>query len=129
VTGPDRRTRDFAPDQARTLLPGADHYRAYVGPADQWDFMGATQFRLLTALGLRETDTVLDVGCGSLRAGRLLIPYLAVGGYHGIEPNTWPLDDAIAQSDDALPPPSEDRHLTGAVLRNPPLRASLNGGA
>lgn len=97
MTAPDRTTRDLPADQAQALPPGGDHYRAYVGPPGQWDFMGATQFRLLTALGLRETDRLLDVGCGSLRAGRLLIPYLAAGGYHGIEPNSWLLEDAIAR--------------------------------
>ncbi len=38
----------------RNLQPGDLNYRAYVGPPDQYDFMGATQFRLLTSLGLRE---------------------------------------------------------------------------
>lgn len=89
-------TRDLGPDQARALRPGSDHYLAYVGPPRQYDFMGATQFRLLTTLGLRETDKVLDLGCGSLRAGRLLIPYLLPDGYCGIEPNKWLIDDAIA---------------------------------
>jgi SAM-dependent methyltransferase len=66
-----------------------------VGPPAQYDFMGATQFRLLTALGLREEHAVLDVGCGSLRAGRLLLPYLLPDRYHGIEPNAWLVADAI----------------------------------
>lgn len=56
-------------DQKRT-------YRGYVGPEAQYDLMGATQFRLLCTLGLREHHTLLDFGCGSLRAGRLFIPYL-----------------------------------------------------
>ena len=42
--------------------------------------MGATH-RLLTALSLREHHRVLDFGCGSLRAGRLLIPYLLPGHF------------------------------------------------
>ncbi len=89
-------TRDLGHIQARALKPGDDHYMAYVGPPAQYDFMGATQFRLLTTLGLRDTDKVLDLGCGSLRAGRLLIPYLLPDGYCGIEPNKWLVDDAIA---------------------------------
>lgn len=86
-----------APVQARSgpLRPGDPEYRAYVGPPDQYDVMGATQFRLLCALGLRARHGVLDVGCGSLRAGRLLIPYLDPGNYCGIEPNRWLIDDAI----------------------------------
>jgi SAM-dependent methyltransferase len=78
------------------LRPGDDHYTAYVGPPLQYDFMGATQFRLLASLGLRGGDRVLDFGCGSLRAGRLLIPYLDPGCYFGVEPNEWLVRDAIA---------------------------------
>jgi cyclopropane fatty-acyl-phospholipid synthase-like methyltransferase len=80
---------------ARFLPAGAEHYSAYVGPPEQYDFMGATQFRLLTALGLREHHRLLDFGCGSLRAGRLLIPYLLPGHYFGLEPNQWLIEDAI----------------------------------
>jgi Cyclopropane fatty acid synthase and related methyltransferases len=90
------QTRSLPRRQARDLRPGDTHYSAYVGPPAQYDFMGATQFRLLAALGLRETHRVLDVGCGGLRAGRLLIPYLNEGCYCGIEPNAWLVEDAIA---------------------------------
>ena len=68
---------------------------AYVGPATQYDFMGATQFRLLCTLGLRANHYLLDFGCGSLRAGRLFIAYLDESRYFGIEPNKWLVDDAI----------------------------------
>lgn len=68
---------------------------AYVGPPAQYDFMGATQFRLLCALGLRSNHFLLDFGCGSLRAGRLFICYLDKDRYYGIEPNKWLIDDAI----------------------------------
>ncbi len=77
--------------------PGAQDRRAYVGPPEQYDFMGATQFRLLTALGLREDQTVLDIGCGSLRAGRFLIQYLMPGRYIGVEPNSWLWQEAFAR--------------------------------
>ena len=39
------------------------------------DSVQETQFRLLATLGGRESDSVLDVGCGSLRAGRLPISH------------------------------------------------------
>ncbi|MDH3229145.1 MAG: class I SAM-dependent methyltransferase [Alphaproteobacteria bacterium] len=74
--------------------PGDLSYDAYVGPPEQYDFMGATQFRLLAAFGLREHHKVLDVGCGSLRVGRLLIPFLNTGCYFGIEPNAWLIEEA-----------------------------------
>ncbi len=82
----------------RTILKPGDHdTRAYVGPPSQYDFMGATQFRLLTTLGLREGHSVLDVGCGSMRAGRLLLPYLLPGNYFGVEPNKWLIDKMIEE--------------------------------
>ena len=87
--------RDLSESQAKALQPASEHYTAYVGPPDQYDFMGGTQFALLFLLGLREHHKVLDFGCGSLRAGRLLIPYLLPGNYYGIEPNAWLIDDAL----------------------------------
>ena len=84
-------------DAARLDSPGTGGHRSYVGPPDQYDFMGATQFRLLTGLGLREDHHLLDLGCGSLRAGRLLMFYLRPGRYHGIEPNSWLIDEARAR--------------------------------
>lgn len=92
----DNSLRKLSREEARGLNAGDQHYSAYVGPAERWDFMGATQFRLLATLGLREHHFVLDVGCGSLRAGRLLIPYLNRGRYCGIEPNSWLVEDGIA---------------------------------
>ncbi len=74
---------------SRSVPPGGDHYRAYVGPPDRYDFMGATQFRLLTSLGLQEEHRLLDVGCGSLRAGRYFIQYLMPDRYVGVDPNGW----------------------------------------
>jgi cyclopropane fatty-acyl-phospholipid synthase-like methyltransferase len=77
------------------LNPGDNHYKAYVGPPDRYDFMGATQFRLLTSLGLRASHKLLDFGCGSLRSGKLFIPYLNKGNYYGLDPNKWLVEDGI----------------------------------
>jgi len=77
------------------LKAGDNHYMAYVGPSTQYDFMGASQFRLLSTLGLRANHSLLDFGCGSLRAGRLFLTYLDEGSYFGIEPNKWLIEDAI----------------------------------
>lgn len=87
--------RGLPPEDALSLPAGADHYRAFVGPPRRYDFMSSTQFALLHGLGLREEDKVLDVGCGSLRLGRLLIPFLLKGGYAGVDPNTWLVEEAI----------------------------------
>ena len=77
------------------LPPGAAHYRAYVGPPEDYDLISAMVFNLLTCAGLRQHHRVLDIGCGSLRIGRLLIPYLNPGNYFGIEPNQWLVSDGI----------------------------------
>lgn len=92
----DFAARRLAPEEALRLPPGAAHYRAFIGPPDRFDFMSGTQFNLLFCLGLREGHRVLDFGCGSLRLGRLLIPYLRKGGYFGIDPNRWLIEDGIA---------------------------------
>ncbi|TMK39823.1 MAG: class I SAM-dependent methyltransferase [Actinobacteria bacterium] len=72
-----------------------DDYMAYVGPAVDYDLLGAAQFSLLVALGLRHHHALLDYGCGSLRAGRFLLPFLDPGHYYGLEPNTWLLEAAL----------------------------------
>src|SRR5437763_15326176 len=77
------------------LKPGDPHYRAYVGPPEDYDLIAAMTFNLLTTLGLRQHHSLLDVGCGSLRVGRLLIPYLNCGKYFGVEPNEWLVEEGI----------------------------------
>jgi SAM-dependent methyltransferase len=77
------------------LKPGDAHYRAYVGPPEDYDLIAAMTFNLLTTLGLRQHHALLDIGCGSLRIGRLLIPYLNRGKYFGVEPNEWLVAEGI----------------------------------
>jgi hypothetical protein len=72
----------------------ADH-RLFVGPPDKYDVVAAMQFNVLTLLGLREHHALLDIGCGSLRGGRLFIPYLRPERYFGIEPEAWLIEDGI----------------------------------
>src|SRR5438132_4114131 len=77
------------------LAPGDNHYRAYVGPPQDYDLIAAMTFNLLTSVGLRAHHTLIDVGCGSLRVGRLFIPYLDSGNYIGVEPNRWLVEEAL----------------------------------
>ena len=77
------------------LKPGDPHYRAYVGPPEDYDLVAAMTFNLLTTLGLRQHHSLLDIGCGSLRIARLLIPYLNRGRYFGVEPNEWLIKEGI----------------------------------
>ena len=71
------------------------NHRSYVGPEAEYDLISAMTFNLLTSCGLREYHKVLDIGCGSLRNGRLLIPYLNRYNYIGVEPNQWLVKDGI----------------------------------
>ena len=68
-----------------SLEINSNNYRKFVGPVDRFDVISAIQFNLLTFLGLRENHSLLDIGCGCLRAGRLLIVYLSKGNYTGVE--------------------------------------------
>lgn len=77
------------------LKPGDPHYRAYIGPPEDYDLIAAMTFNLLTTLGLRQHHSLLDIGCGSLRIGRLLIPFLNQDKYFGVEPNEWLVDEGI----------------------------------
>eukprot|EP01035_Chromulina_nebulosa_P041537 gene41537-56195_t len=85
---------DFA-TQFKHLSPGESHYQAYVGDPKLYGGLGMSQLSLLYAAGLQDTSTVLDWGCGSLRLGRLLIPFLSRRNYHCIEPNDWLVRTAI----------------------------------
>lgn len=97
-------TRILDQAEAAKLHAGDDHYRAYVGPPERYGLLALLQMNLLAALGLEETDLVLDFGCGSLRLGRCLIPFLQRGNYYGIEPHDWLIQDGFT-------------HETGGQLR------------
>ncbi len=77
-----------------TWMSGAE-YRMWVGPPDKYDVVAAMQFNVMTLLGLREHHTLADIGCGSLRGGRLFIPYLLAGNYYGLEPEAWLVQEGI----------------------------------
>jgi SAM-dependent methyltransferase len=79
------------------MKPGDKHYKAFIGYPERWDTMAASQFNLLTSLGLREQSNLLDFGCGSLRAGRILINYLEEKRYIGVEPNKWLVEEGISK--------------------------------
>jgi hypothetical protein len=58
-------------------------HRAYIG--GRWDEYGKLEFNFMVGQGLRPDHVLLDIACGSLRAGIHFIPYLEPGNYLGIE--------------------------------------------
>ncbi|GAB3658886.1 class I SAM-dependent methyltransferase [Actinocorallia lasiicapitis] len=51
----------------------------------RWIALGEMQFGYLRKHGLLPEHTMLEIGCGNLRAGRLFIDYLDAGNYSGID--------------------------------------------
>jgi len=60
-------------------------HRAAVGGL--WDVIGPLQLEFLRSQGLESDDYLLDVGCGSLRAGLHFVRYLDPGHYLGMDVN------------------------------------------
>jgi len=58
-------------------------HRGYVGGL--WDELGKLQFEFLINQGLKPEHCLLDIACGSLRAGRFFIGYLDPGNYLGLD--------------------------------------------
>lgn len=50
-----------------------------------WDEMGLHQFNFLRKQGLAPHQSLLDIGCGSLRGGEHFIDYLEPGNYCGFD--------------------------------------------
>jgi len=78
---------DSAYDNRDLIMERMRHgqHRKVIGGA--WDEMGALQRDFLIAEGLLPGHRLLDVGCGALRGGVTLIPYLDPGKYWGIDKN------------------------------------------
>jgi len=58
-------------------------HRKYVG--GYWHEIGILQFNFLSTNGLKPHHYLLDIACGSLRAGIHFIPYLNSGHYLGVD--------------------------------------------
>ncbi len=80
-----RHQINLLPAEERVELYG---YRGFVGGEDveAWYGIGKLQYHFLVARGLRPHHKFLDIGCGSLRLGQFIIPYLDAGNYTGLEP-------------------------------------------
>lgn len=51
----------------------------------RWDETGIIQMELLTSQGLKPKHCLLDIGCGPLRTGCRLVPFLNPGNYWGTD--------------------------------------------
>lgn len=71
------------------------NYRKYIGSQDKYDEIGLLLFNLLLKYNLKCYHSLLDIGCGGLRAGKYFIPYLDYNRYFGIEPVKWLVDEAL----------------------------------
>jgi SAM-dependent methyltransferase len=52
-----------------------------------WEELGRLQLEFLQRQGLTPTSTLLDVGCGCLRAGIHFVRFLEPGHYYGVDAN------------------------------------------
>jgi SAM-dependent methyltransferase len=95
-------------DEAVAREVAAGRHREAIGGL--WDELGHLQLDFLKSRGLAPSHRLLDVGCGSLRLGRLAVDYLEPGHYFGID-----LSDALIQA-------GYERELSG------PQRARLPRG-
>jgi SAM-dependent methyltransferase len=59
------------------------NHRESVG--GRWQEIGSLTFDFLVRRGMKPDDVLLDIGCGALRAGVHLIPYLDEGNYLGLD--------------------------------------------
>jgi hypothetical protein len=75
------RLRKYIPGMRPPI--GGEGPRGFVGGL--WHEMGELQFRFLLDQGLEPSHVLLDIACGSLRAGVRLVPYLDTGHYLGID--------------------------------------------
>lgn len=70
------------------------------GPPRDFVSVGLQCLDVLLRAGVRPTSSVLDVGCGALRAGNWLMRILDPGRYFGIEPN----HDMLAAGESLIEP-------------------------
>jgi len=61
-------------------------HRAFVGGnGSLWEEIAALQLEFLKHEGLKPNHKLIDIACGSLRAGRMFMEYLDAGNYFGLD--------------------------------------------
>lgn len=69
------------------MQAGVDDHRHREVIGGLWEEVGDLQMAFLLGQGLKPEHRLLDVGCGSLRLGVKVIPYLQSGHYYGTDLN------------------------------------------
>lgn len=59
-----------------------------------WQGIGRLQFDFIKSAGLEPHQTLLDIGCGTLRGGRHFVRYLDEGNYYGMDISPGAIDFA-----------------------------------
>jgi SAM-dependent methyltransferase len=73
-------------------------YKYQVGPPELYETLGRHQFDLLRTWGLAPYHSLVDIGCGSLRAGQFFIRFLEARNYCGIDPNRQLVQEGIERN-------------------------------
>jgi SAM-dependent methyltransferase len=69
-----------------------------VGAVKDWERHGELQFEYLKLQGLKPQHRLLEVGCGTGRLARKVVPYLDEGCYEGVDISPQAINSAIALS-------------------------------
>ena len=88
--GDDERSVGDVPPVRERFLKEA-HHRQYGRP---WG-MGRYLFDFVVDSGVRPEHRLLDFGCGALRLGIWVIPYLEAGNYFGVDSHLVSLEAAV----------------------------------
>jgi SAM-dependent methyltransferase len=75
-------------------------YMHAIGGGDNWELHGELQRAFLIQRGLKHTHWFLDVGCGTGRLARKVVPYLSGGTYVGLDISHEALRAAVQLSED-----------------------------
>lgn len=75
-------------------LKERDRLESLACPKGRWGHLQDYFLTMLKEYGLRPGHTLLDIGCGPISAGLVLIPYLDRGGYYGFDIRPKSLNEA-----------------------------------
>lgn len=94
------RDHDFLEAYAKSTDYRVEHdgYRAAVGGEHDWERHGVLQSEFLKSVGLRPQDWLLDIGCGTGRLARKIVPFLNARHYTGFDLSTKAIAAAEALS-------------------------------